>query len=371
MALNPHRESLTRMAIATRRDASPFHEAADAALARFRTARGELERQVRRGELTPKVARRQAEEIAASLRSDLLQKAIQPPPVLHSFSDRLMQAAEQRKRSSQNQTAEALQRETNRLLRRTLVEQQIVNRTLEFEGRTFVRPLAGGVPAPTLESLLSFHAEAEHAGDDAAQEWARRQLEGLRPQSASSEEIQRIDAACERPDRVQPRMVARYVEALTDAPTEELERFVDEAIGSGDASACCAAFVLAREAPVGEAARWVRLVLESLGTFPDAALGTLRAWDAEACRQETESARSHAEYLAALAETEIRGLDTAAPTADDLRRQHRMAQLPAAAADQPIGLKPARRGLSAEELAGPLDPQATETKSEIPNPGGG
>lgn len=351
MPLNPLRDGLVRLGVTARRDESPFRAEADAALAGFRAGRDELERQVRRGELTAKVARERAGELAASLRRDLVGRSEGFRTASRSFGERLVQASEMRARPSATRSIDALQRETNRLLRQTLVEQQLVNRAIEFEGRTFVRPMTGGAPAPTLGSLLAFHAEALRVGDEAAQEWARRQLEGLRTRVVSEEDHRRIDAACDRPDRVNPRIVARYVEAMRGAEAPAMEAFVAESLGSSDANACCAAFVLAREAPEGEAARWVRSVLEGLGAFPDAALSTLRAWDAEACRQEADAARARAEYAAAMAESEARSLEAAAPSEAELRRQARVASRPVAEAGEPIGLNLARRGLSAEEFA--------------------
>jgi hypothetical protein len=363
MPLNPQRDGLIRLGLAARRDESPFRAVADAALAGFRAARDDLERQVRRGDLTTKVARQRAAELAATLKRDLLARSESFGSAPGSFQERLAQAAEMRKRASHTQSIEALQRETNRLLRQALVEQQIVNRAVEFEGRAFVRPLAGGAPAPTLDSLLAFHEEAGRIGDEAAQEWARRQLEGLRTRTASAEDHRRIDAACDRPDRVNPQIVARYVEAMTGADAEALETFVAEALTSTDANACCAAFLLAREAPEGEAARWVRAVLDGLGSFPDAALNTLRAWDAEVHRQAAEAARVRAEYVATLAEGEARSLSTAAPSEADLRRQARITERPAAAPGEPIGLNLARRGLTPEELASATTEANGETEA--------
>ena len=128
-----------------------------------------------------------------------------------------MQVADARKAARENASLDTLHRETNRLLRQALIEQQVVTRAGEFESRAYVRPLAGGQPAPTIDSLLSFHDHAAQAGDDAAQELARCQLEGLRPQLPSAEDQHRVDLACDRPDRVNPTLVARYLEALQEA----------------------------------------------------------------------------------------------------------------------------------------------------------
>ena len=240
-----------------------------------------------------------------------------------------------------------------------LVEQQLVNRASEFEGRAFVRSMTGGVPAPTLDSLLAFHHQAAQAGDEAAREWARRQLEAMRSRTFSADDQRRIDLACDRPDRLNPRLVSRYVEAMGDRPAEEREQFVAEALESRDASACAAAFVLAREAPEGVAARWVRSVLEHLSVFPDAAISAVRCWEADARGADAEAARAAAEYAAVLAETEARLPGLEAPSEAKLERLGRIQSRPVAQPDEPIGLNLQRRGLQRdEESLSPFDGDA-------------
>jgi hypothetical protein len=364
MPLNPLRDALSRSARAAAGVDSPFRSLAEEALNGFRATRSELLRQVRRGDLTPKVARQRAAEAADALRRDLLARAETFSPASRPFVERLTQIGEARRSAREALSIEGLQRETNRLLRQTLIEQQLVNRQVEFEGRTYVRPMTGGAPAPSLQGLLAFHEEATQAGDDAAREWARRQLEGLRSRTTAPEDLQRIDMACDRPDRVNPRIVARYIEAMSAADASDLERFATEALTSSDANACCAAFALAREAPEGMAARWVRDVLEGISRFPDAAIQSLRAWEAEARSREVQAAQAHAEHILALAEAEVRSIEDAAPSAEEIRRQERIASRPAAAAHEPIGLTLDRRGLSPDEFASLQAEAATQESSE-------
>ena len=85
----------------------------------------------------------------------------------------------------------------------------------------------------TLDSLLAFHDQAIQAGDDSATEWARRQLESYRAKTINPDDQTRIDLACDRPDRLNERLVARYVEVLRDSDAEAREQFVAEAIGTG------------------------------------------------------------------------------------------------------------------------------------------
>ena len=272
MALNPLRDALRQAGLSAFGHDSSFQPEADAALGRFRATRESLERQVRRGDLTVKVARDRATLAARELRENLEKKAGAHSPAARVFVNCLDDAARSRAKARENQSLEGLQRETNRLLRQGLIEQQLAARQGEFEGRAFVRSFSGGPPAPTLRTLLDFHENAQLAGDEPAMEWGRRQLEGFRPRIVNPEDHAKIDQACDRPDQVNPRLVARYMEALGDRDPAELESFVGHATDSRDANACAAAFLLARAQPEGTAVRWVRDVLNGVDRFPDSAL---------------------------------------------------------------------------------------------------
>lgn len=350
MSLNPLRDALIRSGMAASRQESAFQAEADAALAGFRAVRDDLERRVKRGEVTVKVAREQAAEAASRLADLLSPRAAEFSPVPRAFLDRLVQAAESRKASREHGSLESLQRETNRLLRQTLIEQELAGRVVEFEGKAFQKPMVGGHPAPTLDSLLRFHQSSAEAGDEAAMEWGRRQLEGMRPRVFAIEDERKIDAACDRPDRLNLRIVSQYVETLREARSESLEEFVAEALASRDANACTAAFVLARESPEGGSARWVRAILEGLDGFPDVALNTLRGLEADARSEDAEAARARAEYAVTLAQADARFPGLESPTAAELDRMEHIASRPVAAADEPIGLTAERRGRMPEEL---------------------
>ena len=179
MSLNPFREALGQAGLSAFQHEKSFKPNADAALANFQSLRDELERQVRRGDLTLKVAREKATVAASQLKETLTRQAAGYSPVPRVFLDRLVEASNARKRALDHLSLEGLQRETNRLLRMTLIEQQLQTRIREFEGRTYTRAMPGGMTAPSLDSLLSFHYTASQAGDDAAVEWGRRQLEAI------------------------------------------------------------------------------------------------------------------------------------------------------------------------------------------------
>lgn len=362
-SLNPKRDVPRGFDLNTVERDSRFREVADSAVAGFRAARGELERGVRRGDLTVKSAREQA-RAAASRVKELLHREIQGySRVPRVFAERLADANAARRRQRENASLEGLQRETNRLLRLGLVEQQMLSRASEFEGRAFRRPMSGGSPAPTLESLLSFHREVDRANDDAAREWARRQLETMRPLILDESDLRRIDDACDRPERISEAIVAKYLEALRGADGAVLESFVEQAIEARDASACAAAFLLAREVPDATSARWVRKVLDGLAEFPDAALNALNEWEADARRIESDAARALADFAIRQVENESRLGELRAPTDAEMSRAARVESIAPASPNEPIGLVPRRL----ESTGGELPPSDATPVAEAPS----
>ncbi|WP_435010931.1 hypothetical protein P12x_002221 [Tundrisphaera lichenicola] len=350
--LNPFRETMSRAAQEANGRPSPFFAEAEAALSGFRATRSELERQVRRGDLTPKVARERAGAAAAELQSRLLKQSEGYSPTSRLFLDRLIDATEARRKARETLSIEGLQRETNRLLRLNLMEQQLQARAPEFEGRAYTRPVTGGPPGPSLDGLLGFQRMAVDSGDEVAVEWGLRQLEGFRNRVVSPEDSRKIDLATDRPDRVNPRLIDAYCESLRDRGEDELETFVERARQEGDTNACIASFVMARQAPEGPRLRWVRKVLSGLAEFPDPALATLRSLEAEARAGDSEAAQAQARYIASMAEAEaaLEGLE--APSAAELERASKIEARPVARPGEAIGLNLDRRGiLDASESA--------------------
>lgn len=352
MPLNP-KTAAQRASFDALNSSNPLRDQADAALAAFRQTRDDLKQQVKRGELTPKIARQRASQSAAELRASLEKRAQeQQATPADAFLNKLVEVEAQRQATP---PLEALQQETNRLLRQNLVEQQLQSRLQEFESQAFVRPLNGGRAAPTLQSLLAFHDQATLADDQAAREWARRELEAHRSRVVLQEDRRRIDTACDRPDRVNPAIVSRYLEALENASHDQIERFVTEALQSRDASACCAAFAIARQTTTTagnlnpEENPLARLVLEGVSRFPDQALASLKQWEAQRQQAEALDVQKAVEAVAALAESESRLSYLKAPSESFLRNQDRMAALPIAEPDQPIGLTLSYRGRAAAE----------------------
>lgn len=205
------------------------------------------------------------------------------------FLNRTIDTINQRARSRESVSLEGLQRETNRLLRQLVIEQQIQGREREFEARTFnKRPPS--CPS-NLGRLFAFHDSATNAGDDAAREWARRKLVERQADAPDIETYRRIGEACARPDVFDRRLADRYVSAMEDQGNDALERFLAEAVASKDVNACVAAFLLAHGSEEGTRSRWVRLVLNAMTDFPDAALRAMRGIGAELVAQEEGAAR--------------------------------------------------------------------------------
>ena len=365
--LNPLRAHLTHAGLDAQERATPFAARTDAEVASFHALRSELERQVRRGDLTVKVARERAVVAADQAKASLHRQAEGYSPTPRAFLDRLIEATEARKQARENSSIESLQRETNRLLRESVVEMRLVARAGEFEAKTFVRPMVGGIAAPTLDSLLALARSSGDAGDEVAQEWSRRQLEAFRSQVVEPADLRRIDLATDRPDVVNTRLVESYLAALEGQPIEALSTFIDRSIEAGDANACVAAFALTRRvAPDADdlmAAQATRKVLSSLSRFPDAALSTLRAWEADARRLDGEAASAQVAFAAARLDAESRLATLEAPTAAAVDRLNRIEAKPVVMPGEAIGLTLARRG----RLPGDFDPfPGTDQDFEAP-----
>ena len=227
------------------------------------------------------------------MRDRLLKQAEGYSPTPRAFLDRLVEADDARRRGpGESLSIEGLQRETNRLLRLNLIEQQIQARAGEFEGRAFVRPISGGVPGADARRPARVPPDGRRlAATRSAQEWARASSKAFRTRVFNEDDVRKIDLATDRPDRVNPPDGRRYVEAMP-GPRPRGDGVVRRPRRStaGDANACIAAFVLARQAPEGPRLRWVRQVLAGLPEFPDAALATLRGLEAEARAAESEAA---------------------------------------------------------------------------------
>src|SRR5260370_25436136 len=98
MALNPFREALGQAGLRAFQHESSFKPQADLALAQFRQHCDQLERQVRHGDLTVKVAREQGDAAAVHLKNTLKKQAEGYSPVPRGFLDRLVETRKARNR---------------------------------------------------------------------------------------------------------------------------------------------------------------------------------------------------------------------------------------------------------------------------------
>ena len=367
--LNPLRASLIRAGLDAQRQSTPFSERTDAEVAHFQAVRDDLVRQVRRGDLTVKVARERAVAAAEGAKTALKRQAEGFSPTPRAFLDRLIETSAARKQARENASLESLQRETNRLLRESIVETRLVARAAEFEAKTFARPMTGGSPAPTLDGLLALARSSGEAGDEVASEWSRRQLEAIRGRVTEASDLRRIDLATDRPDVVNTRLVESYLAALDGQPPEALRTFIHQSIESGDANACVAAFALVRQFPATSddpsEVEATRHVLTNLSRFPDAALTTLRGWEADARRLDTEAAQAQVGFAATRLDAESRLPGVENPTTAEVDRSSRIKAKPLVLPGEAIGLTLARRG----QLPGDFDPPATsEADAELATP---
>jgi hypothetical protein len=323
-------------------------------LASFRLDKRELELKVRRGDLTTKVARQQAAMLASDVATKLRAQVETFSRVPRVFLDRLTDVANRRRGRTERSSLENLQRETNRLLQSMLLEQQIQARTAEFESRTYVRPIAGGEPAPSLETLLAHNRSSKLAGDDPAVEWSIRRLEDMRPFLTNDDDHRRVDLATDQPHRINPRLIEKYLDTMRGKPADALEEFANEAVTARDSNACIAAFILARESPDALRLRWVRTLLEKIDEYPDGALNTLRHLEVKQRDADRKAALSHIETVGAQAVSEARMFSAETPSDEELERRAAIEKLPVAKLGEPIGLALDRRGaLDGEEIDPP------------------
>src|SRR5687768_17387257 len=123
MALKPFDNAVVTAGIRAFAVESAFKPAAEAAQERFRARKADLEQQVKDGTLGPKVFREKVAEAAAELRKDLAHRLDELAEAPDPFADPITKALALRERPYQS--TEDLIRETNGLLRQSLVETEI------------------------------------------------------------------------------------------------------------------------------------------------------------------------------------------------------------------------------------------------------
>lgn len=306
-------------------------------LADFQQRRLDLVQLVRDGEMTVRAARGRAQELAGELKTLVEQSVGQARGRRAPISQRLQESQAFQKKPK---SAEAVQRETLKLLQGNLVELQILNRKAEFEQRTYVRNATSTVPAPSFEKMFELLQESLVKNDPAAVEWVRRQLEQMRP-IAPLELADRLDLACDRPGSINPRLIAKYQAALAERLAEPglVEAFLDQAVAEGDANACAAVFEMARlqtERFTESAQLKLTALMEQ---FPEQALAYARQVDSQVARQDAELLDQFEQmslsYIAHQASFE----EVRQPSETEIQQRQRVAELESRAPDQPIGLR--------------------------------
>lgn len=214
-------------------------------LSDFRDRREQLIGLVREGEMTLRFANARVRELAEGLGSEIrndLDGLFQNRSVLATSLQKSVQL------KNKAQSVDEIQRQSLELLKANLVELQINNRRVEFESKTYDRNATNQLPTPSIDKLFGLLTEASQARDDAAIEWSKRQLEQLQPYVVSENLKDRIDLACDRPDRINHRIVAKYKEQIQEHINnpEMLIALLDKALSVRDANACLAVYKMIR-----------------------------------------------------------------------------------------------------------------------------
>jgi hypothetical protein len=253
------------------------------------------------------------------------------------LSLRLMESVRNRKK---NKTSEALQGEILEVMHRNLVELQIRNRRLEFEGRTYLKNGANQVATASMEKLFEYLDESEMKEDQAAVEWVRRQMEQLRPFVVSPEIMERIDQSCDRPGSLNLRLVEKYQKAIAERISEPgfIEALLDQAIEQNDANACSAVFQMAREELQLIRPEAQLKLMAVIDKFPSQAFSDALRVDRDANRDAEARTEQFQAMSLAYIEQSARLEDAKQPSESDLKRRMEIKAREALPADEPIGL---------------------------------
>ena len=137
-------------------------------------------------------------------------------------------------------TTDDLLREMVKGQERLRTEQEIANRQASFRSVDRRMGPSGVVMIEDLPTALYQHRAAKEANDQAALTFWSRRLEGLRHMALDAAQHDAIDTAVTTRDMVNPRIVARFVDALGRATPEEVDRFAREALAEGHSSGIAA-----------------------------------------------------------------------------------------------------------------------------------
>jgi hypothetical protein len=336
--LNPRRNSVSSIETEVLNGFSdaikkPFEER----LADFNQRKSDLIQMVSDGEMTVKAARKRAGELAGEMQMVVETAVNQMKGEGSPLSLRLMESVRNRKK---NKTSEALQDEILEVMHRNLVELQITNRKVEFEGRTYLKNGANQVATASMEKLFEYLDESEMKEDQAAVEWVRRQMEQLRPFVVSPEIMERIDQSCDRPGSLNLRLVEKYQKAIGERISEPgfIEALLDQAIEQNDANACSAVFQMAREELQLIRPEAQLKLMAVIDKFPSQAFSDALRVDRDANRDAEARTEQFQAMSLAYIEQSARLEDAKQPSESDLKRRMEIKAREALPADEPIGL---------------------------------
>jgi hypothetical protein len=336
--LNPRRNSVSRIETEVLNGFSdaikkPFEER----MTNFNQSKSDLIQMVSDGEMTVKAARKRAGELAGEMQMVVETAVNQMKGEGSPLSLRLMESVRNRKK---NKTSEALQGEILEVMHRNLVELQITNRKVEFEGRTYLKNGANQVATASMEKLFEYLDESEMKEDQAAVEWVRRQMEQLRPFVVSPEIMERIDQSCDRPGSLNLRLVEKYQKAIGERISEPgfIEALLDQAIEQNDANACSAVFQMAREELQLIRPEAQLKLMAVIDKFPSQAFSDALRVDRDANRDAEARTEQFQAMSLAYIEQSARLEDAKQPSESDLKRRMEIKAREALPADEPIGL---------------------------------
>jgi hypothetical protein len=336
--LNPRRNSVSRIETEVLNGFSdaikkPFEER----MTNFNQSKSDLIQMVSDGEMTVKAARKRAGELAGEMQMVVETAVNQMKGEGSPLSLRLMESVRNRKK---NKTSEALQGEILEVMHRNLVELQITNRRVEFEGRTYLKNGANQVATASMEKLFEYLDESEMKEDQAAVEWVRRQMEQLRPFVVSPEIMERIDQSCDRPGSLNLRLVEKYQKAIGERISEPgfIEALLDQAIEQNDANACSAVFQMAREELQLIRPEAQLKLMAVIDKFPSQAFSDALRVDRDANRDAEARTEQFQAMSLAYIEQSARLEDAKQPSESDLKRRMEIKAREALPADEPIGL---------------------------------
>jgi hypothetical protein len=298
-------------AVAAMKNPSRFRAEADATVGDIRGVRDALVAQIKAGDLTPKQAREALAKLTAKAKEDLSVRAASYTTVPAHFDGIIRDALAAKQRAVRNAAGDELLRENNRLLRESILEQQIINRRAEFESQAAAVDTgrAAASNQPTVPGMLNYLEVSQ--GDPAAALWARRELGRLRLMTGNPEARDAIDRAVTQPGDVNERVVGQHLATLAGLNPNQRSEFIEQAVASGDSSRCVAAYRLVQEtcqtSPEGSPwLPWMTSTIRALASdqFPAAAVEGV-----ERFYTQTRYAESHAATV---------NLTAALDVADDL-----------------------------------------------------